>query len=307
KIQECQDKNVVVSHRALLEEERDRELEQVKAQIQPGARLTGQVVKMESFGAFIDFGARVQGLLHVSECAHQRVNHPQDLFQIGQELEVLVQSVELDARGRDRISLSRKALLPDPWNELNLEKDQVRKGVITRKVDFGWFVELAPGIEGLIPGRYLRSAGQKLEEAEFNEGQELEVVVVDFDSRQRQITLAIPGWDEKPASALKPGDTVKAKVVKIIPAGVLIQALEDPARGLIPKHTLQGATFKSLEKQFPIDGEIQAVLEAIDEQGRYNFRIRGDEEFVDDKTIQQYVSSDADMKHNPFAAFFKKD
>lgn len=306
RITECSEDNVVLSRRQLLEEERARRMEEIRATLTEGARVRGKVARLEPFGAFIDLGGGLQGLLHVSECAHTRVNHPRELLQEGEELELQVLGMERDQRGKERISLSRKALLPDPWQSLHLEPGQILEGQVLRKVEFGLFVAIAPAVEGLIPGRYLRKGGERQDDSQWPVGSTLPVEVVEFNVKQKQITLALPGWNEKPVSALKPGEAVQVRVVKILPAGLLVQAVEDPARGLISKHALASSSFKSLEKEYPSGTELRAILESTDEAGRFNFRPLREEDHIESATIDKYMSDQNGMQNNPFAAYFQK-
>ena len=138
----------VVSRRALLEEEHRARAEEVRQSIAVGAVVTGRVVSVRDFGAFIDLGAGVQGLLHVSEMGWSRVPHPSAVAAPGQELTVKV--LRVDERTQ-QIALGLKQLLADPWSIVpaTFAVGQVREGRITRMAEFGAFVELEPGIEGL--------------------------------------------------------------------------------------------------------------------------------------------------------------
>jgi small subunit ribosomal protein S1 len=141
-------KNLVVSRRKHLEEQQREAAEQVRKSIVPGAVLTGRVVSVPAFGAFVDLGGGVQGLLHVSEMGWSRATRPDEIVSPGDEITVKVLRVD---EATAKISLSLKQLLDDPWTAVSTtyEVGQVRQGRITRVADFGAFVELAPGIEGL--------------------------------------------------------------------------------------------------------------------------------------------------------------
>lgn len=187
--------NLVLSRRALLEEESRARAEAARAALQPGKVVRGTVSSLASYGAFVDLGG-VEGLLHVSELGHGRVAHPQDVLTVGQELEVQVLKLEKDAKGRDRISLSRKALQRDPWEQ---EADLLapgtrRKGRVARLETFGAFVELAPGVDGLLHvselggGRAIRHPREAV-----RPGDVLEVAVRSVDRERRRISLALAG------------------------------------------------------------------------------------------------------------------
>jgi small subunit ribosomal protein S1 len=141
-------KNLVVSRRALLEEEQRKAAAEVRRSIVPGAVLTGRVASVVTFGAFIDLGGGVQGLLHVSEMGWSRVSDPSELFKPGDAITVKVLRVDEAAQ---KISLGLKQLADDPWSKVpqTYEVGQVRGGRVTRVAEFGAFVELEPGVEAL--------------------------------------------------------------------------------------------------------------------------------------------------------------
>ena len=141
-------KNLVVSRRALLEEEQKAGAVELRKSIVVGVVLTGRVVSVREFGAFVDLGAGVQGLLHVSEMGWTRVTDPSTVVKVGEEITVRVLRVEADG---ERIALGLKQLMPDPWLAVvsTYEVGQVRTGRVTRIADFGAFVELEPGVEAL--------------------------------------------------------------------------------------------------------------------------------------------------------------
>ena len=141
-------KNLVVSRRALQDEERQARAAEVRRSIVPGAVVSGRVASVVDFGAFVDLGAGVQGLLHVSEMGWSRVSHASEVVTPGQEITVKVLRVDEQP---ERIALGLKQLMPDPWStvQARYEVGQVRLGRITRLAEFGAFVELEPGIEAL--------------------------------------------------------------------------------------------------------------------------------------------------------------
>jgi small subunit ribosomal protein S1 len=188
--------DVVLSRRALLQEEAARQAEEAKARLKPGETVRGTVSSVTSYGAFVDLGG-VEGLLHVSEMSHARVDDPNELFQEGQSIEVQVLKIEEreDKKGRPatRISLSRKSLEDDPWSSA-AERFPVGTRVVGRVMrlqDFGAFVELAPGLDGLVhiselePGRRIQHPRESVEL-----GQDLEVVVLAVDAERRRISLS---------------------------------------------------------------------------------------------------------------------
>jgi small subunit ribosomal protein S1 len=153
-------RNLVLSRRALLEEARKAEAEDVRRAIVPGAIVTGRVASVRDFGAFIDVGGGVQGLLHVSEMGWSRVDDPSNLLTPGEPITVKVLAVD---EARQKISLGLKQLSDDPWSRVPgaYEIGQVRTGRVTRVADFGAFVELEPGIEALAHASTFPASGRR--------------------------------------------------------------------------------------------------------------------------------------------------
>jgi small subunit ribosomal protein S1 len=152
-------RNLVVSRRALLEEQQRTEAADLRRSIVPGAVMTGRVTSVREFGAFVDLGAGVQGLLHVSEMGWSRVSDTSAVVKPGDEIAVKVLRVDDDAR---KISLGLKQLTADPWSSVHerYEVGQVRLGRVTRIVEFGAFVELEPGVEALAHASTFDPAGR---------------------------------------------------------------------------------------------------------------------------------------------------
>jgi small subunit ribosomal protein S1 len=185
-------RNLVLSRRALLEEDNAKRALETRKKIEPGAVLRGKVVGFKPFGAFIDLGG-IEGMLHVSELGYARVDRPEDMLSLGQEVDVAVLKIEPGDKG-DRISLSLKALATDPWRDTAatlVEGARVR-GKITRLQPFGAFVELAPGVEGLIHISEL-GAGRRINHPKevVSVGQTVETVVLSVDHERRRIGLSM--------------------------------------------------------------------------------------------------------------------
>lgn len=186
--------NIVLSRRALLEEEQKSKAAETRAKLAPGAVVRGKVTSLTDYGAFLDLGG-LEGMLHVSEIGHTRVANPKDVLEIGQELEVQVLKIEPGKdpkKGGERISLSRKALEGDPWKEAASRFPEGARvpGRVMRLETFGAFVEIAPGLEGLVHiselggGRRLRHPREALQL-----GQDVEVTVLGVDTAKRRISL----------------------------------------------------------------------------------------------------------------------
>lgn len=297
-------KNVVLSRRKIQQQEIDRQMAKTRSLIVPGAVLKGSVRDIREFGAFVDLGG-IQGLVHISELSHQRVDRVEDVLSLEQEVDVQILDVSQDDRGRDRISLSIKSLLPDPWDSLNLERGAKLTCSVAKTRDFGVFMEVKQNVLGLIPKRFLKQDGKTIEPDHYEPGTSLEVEVVDWDDKSRQITLALPGWDHELRSNLSAGSPLTARVAKIIGAGVILEGVDDPARGLLPKRLLSQSSFKQIEKDFPVGSEHRLVVEEVDEQGRFTFAPLSDRDLADRALVEQYQETDS-IGHNPFASFFKE-
>jgi small subunit ribosomal protein S1 len=187
-------RNVVVSRRALLEDEAAAEAARTWERIQVGAVLQGRVISLRDFGAFVDLG-EVEGLIHVSEIGHGRVSHPSQVLAIEQMVEVKV--VKIDSapeRGRARVGLSLRALEPDPWTSAaeRFPVGSTVRGVVRRLEPFGAFVELAPGIDGLVHVSKMTLERRISHPRQVvNAGDEVEVSVVSIDAEQRRIGLSM--------------------------------------------------------------------------------------------------------------------
>jgi ribosomal protein S1 len=198
-------RRVVVSRRAVLERERKASRQSATEKLAVNTIVRGRVARLESYGAFVDLGG-VEGLLHVSNLAHRRVEHPEELLKLGQELEVVVISIE---EGGKRIGLSRKLLEPDPWDSLaeRFRPDQIIQARVRRLTNFGAFLELEPGIEGLLHvsqlGGRARDPGQAVKV-----GEDVTVRIQSLDPHQKRISLtrlapngALLGSEEAAAGA----------------------------------------------------------------------------------------------------------
>jgi small subunit ribosomal protein S1 len=182
-------RNLVVSRRVLLEEEQQARAAEIRGSILEGAIITGRVASVRDFGAFVDLGGGVQGLLHVSEMAWERVPDASQWVKQGDEITVKVLRVEGDGQ---RISLGLKQLAADPWARASetYKPGQMRTGRVTRVAAFGPFVELEPGIEGLVPLSESGVARDADVKKAFRVGDALQVVVLDVDAAARRMRLS---------------------------------------------------------------------------------------------------------------------
>jgi len=189
-------KNLVVSRRAVLEEEQKASAAEVRKSIVEGAVVTGRVASVRDFGAFVELGGGVQGLLHVSEMGWSRVSDPSQVLKPGEEVTVKVLRVDAD---KQKISLGLKQLLDDPWSKAGetYQAGQLRNGRVTRVAEFGIFVELEPGVQGLVPMSESGVSRDADVRKAFPVGRELEVVVLEVDQAARKIRLSVKAVEEQ--------------------------------------------------------------------------------------------------------------
>jgi small subunit ribosomal protein S1 len=187
-------RNVVVSRRALLEEEAAERASGTWAQLREGAVVRGTVTSLRDFGAFVDLGG-VDGLIHVSELGYERVSNPADVLAVGQEVEAQVVKLEPPTEaGPGRVGLSLRALAPDPWSTVR-ERFPVGtavRGTVRRLESFGAFVEIAPGLDGLVHvSRMALDRRVPHPRQVVSIGQEVDVTVVEIDADKRRIGLSM--------------------------------------------------------------------------------------------------------------------
>lgn len=281
-------RNVVVSRRALLEREASENASRTMADVRPGAVLRGTVTSVRDFGAFVDLGG-VEGLVPRSEIAHDRSVAVSDALKAGDSVEVQVREIkdaEPGAKGpAKKITLSLKALMADPWEGLDVAPGRVLAGTVTRTTEFGRFVRLAPGVEGLL---HVSELGKSFQ---ADEGQEIRVVVKKIDRDAKKISLApAPDGAEVGStlatSEVRVGAIVRGKVERHETYGIFVQ-LEGTkgraGRGLVPSAELGVPRGTDLRKAFPEGSEVTAkVLETG--EGRLRLSIKGakaDEERAD--------------------------
>ncbi len=264
-----QGRNIVVTRRALLEEQNAQAAEETRKKILPGAVLPGTVVSLAEFGAFVDLGG-VQGLVPASEISHSRVGRPADRLHVGESVTVKVLKID-EAKGR--VSLSLKALESDPWTEIagRLRDRQIVRGRVARMTDFGVFVELLPGVDGLLHLTEIpRNRHGELKKA-AETAEELIVLVTSIDFDKRRVGLALAPEGATPGtqieSTIAVGAVVTGTVERIEPFGVFLRV--GPGQvGLIPNAEMGGTKNTDYRKEFPPGTEIKVAVLSIEDGGK---------------------------------------
>jgi small subunit ribosomal protein S1 len=265
-------KSIVVSRRKQLEDEQQASAAAVRKSIVPGAVLPGRVASVLDFGAFVDLGGGIQGLLHVSEMSWSRAITPGAVVAPGDQVTVKVLRVD---DGTGKISLGLKQLQDDPWSTVGTtyEVGQVRSGRVTRVTEFGAFVELEPGIEGLAHASTFPPTGRPRGWAEFapvDTTAAFEILSVDLAQKRIGVALVQEGraaGGTAPQGVFAPGTIVTGKVERHERFGVFV-FLSPGRTGLMPFSETGLDRDADLVKAFPLGSEVEvAVLEA-DARGR---------------------------------------
>ena len=222
--------NLVLSRRAVLEREKAEKREQRLAELEIGAAVEGTVRKIMDFGAFVDIGG-LDGLLHISQLSWEKVKHPSEVLEEGQKIQVRVDKVDPQS---GKISLSYRSLQDHPWTDIDsrFPVGTIVRGTVSRIADFGAFVRLATGVEGLVHLSELAHHRVHKVTNHVKEGQEVDVKVLSVEAERQRISLSLKAAQAPPADAVKPDEP----------------EVEEPPRELaLPKHRgpLKGGTGKS--------------------------------------------------------------
>ena len=217
--------NIVVSRRAVLEERRAEERSSLVASLKEGQVVEGVVKNITDYGAFVDLGG-VDGLLHVTDIAWRRVSHPTEVLQVGQNVTVQIIKINQDTQ---RISLGMKQLQTDPWEGVGVKYPVGARmyGKVTNVTDYGAFVELEPGVEGLVHVSEMSWVKKNVAPSKIvNPGQDVEVQVLEVDSNKRRISLGLKQCMENPwqafATSHPPGTEIEGEIKSITEFGLFI-------------------------------------------------------------------------------------
>lgn len=262
--------NIVVSRRAILEESRAEARHELLAQVYEGMIMDGVVKNITDYGAFIDLGS-VDGLLHVTDISWNKITHPSEMLTLGQNVKVKVIKFNPETK---RISLGIKQLEENPWDGMN-DKYPLggkHKGVVTSITDYGVFVELAPGIEGLVHVSEFSWLKNNLHPKKlFTTGQEVEVMVLEFDIEKHRIGLGIKQCEDNPWASFAVkypiGSMVEGEIKNIVEFGLFI-GLEGGIDGLIHISDLSWDEDQQAEiiKNYNKDEVVKAVVLGIDSE-----------------------------------------
>lgn len=264
-------RNAVVSHKALIESDIEAQRSVIIGQLEKGQVLEGTVKNVTDFGAFIDLGG-VDGLLYITDISWGRVNHPSEVLQNGQKLNVVVLDFDDEKK---RISLGLKQLTPHPWDNLapEIQEGASVKGKVVNIEDYGAFLEILPGVEGLVHVSEITWSSQPINAKEFFKvGEEYEAKVVTLDKDERKMSLSIKQLTEDPWETIEnkfPIDSRHKGVVKnITPYGVFVE-LESGIGGMIHISDLSWIKRYNHPSEFTkVGDDIEVVILSIDKDNR---------------------------------------
>lgn len=210
---EPSDNRLILSRKELVQAEREAKRQAVMEKLVAGDVVEGKVARLTNFGAFIDLGG-VDGLVHVSEISYERVNKPADALKVGQEVKVKVLSVDVE---KGRISLSIKQTLPEPWEQVpeQVAEGDVLEGTVKRLTSFGAFVEVLPGVEGLVHISQISHKHIATPNEVLTSGEKVQVKVLSVDAADHRLALSIKALQEKPAVEKKEAAPKKEEKVEI--------------------------------------------------------------------------------------------
>ncbi len=270
--------NIVLSRRALLEKEREVERAKTLERLQEGATLEGQVKNLTDYGAFIDLGG-IDGLLHITDMSWGRVNHPSEMFEIGQDVKTIVLKYDPE---RQRVSLGLKQILPDPWQQVE-EKFQVGQrieGKVVSLADYGAFVELSEGIEGLIHVSEM-SWTKKIKHPNkvVQVGDVVESIILDVNKENRRISLGLKQLEPNPWDVIEQNYPVGTHIVgsirNITDFGIFV-GIDEGIDGLIHISDISWSQrVKHPGELYKKGQEVEAIVLSIDrENERFSLGIK---------------------------------
>jgi len=296
-------RNIVVSRAALLRQQAEQRAKELLASLTPETVLDGTVTEIRDFGAFVDIGG-VDGLVHISALSHARVAHPKDAVAVGDKVRVKVLKVDKDDKGRPKISLSMKAAAQDPWDRINelVQGGKTYIGKVVNLMPFGAFVEVVPGIEGLLHVSEL-AWGKRIHHPSevLKVGDPVTVSVKEIDLGQRRLSLTMKQAEDDPwyqaEGRFPSGHLLKGKVDKLKPFGALVE-LAPGLSGLLPMAVIKRKFGEAYKPQMLPGKEHDVRVVSLDStERRILLTLVGvEEEDADQKNYLEYLAAEAQAK-----------
>lgn len=263
-------KNVVISHKAIIEDDIEAQKAEMISKLEVGQVLEGTVKNMTSFGVFVDLGG-LDGLLHITDISWGRINHPEDVLELDQKIQVAVLEFDNDKK---RISLGMKQLTPHPWENMKeLKVDEKVKGKVVTVADYGAFVEIEPGVEGLIHVSEMSWSQHLRNPSDFMKvGDEIEAVVLDIDKEEHKLSLGLKQLTADPWENIEAKYPVESKhtgIVRNLTNYGLFIELEEGVDGLVHVSDLSWSKKIKHPAEFTKKGEeLEVVVLEIDRDNR---------------------------------------
>lgn len=258
--------NAVLSRKLLLQDEREKRKKRVFDQLSRGKKIKGKIKTLTNFGAFVDLGG-IEGLLHISDMSWGKINHPSEIFEANQDIEVVI--LDFDEK-QEKISLGYKQLIPDPWLTIDTKYFTGQKitGKVVSLTDFGAFVELEPGVEGLVHVSDLTWSRKLVHPKKIlATGEEVTVTILDLNPETKRISLGLKQVSPHPLEVYKqtysPGSRVKGTITSITDFGAFIE-VEKGNEGLIHISDISWEKVKHPSDKLKVGDEIEAIILNID-------------------------------------------
>lgn len=284
-------RNIVVSRRALLEEERKKKIAALKESLTEGMEVTGTVRSIHNFGAFVDLGG-IDGMIPASEVSWDRSERPDKVLKVNQQTTAKILNIDWD---KNRITLSIKALKPDPWASIAQKylPDNKVNGTIVRLVPFGAFVNLEPGVDGLVHISNL-GAGRRVNHPKevVAVGQDVEAYVLVVDVENRKISLSLqPKPEPKRIDLPAIGSMFEGTVEKVMTYGVFVK-LNEELTGLVPNAEMATPFGTDHSKMFPVGTKVKVIVKETDQMNaKVRLTRKGVEKKIERDEYKQYKES----------------
>jgi len=259
--------NIVVSRRSLNEPDNSEAREKLLSELEEGQRVKGVIKNLTDYGAFVDLGG-LDGLLHITDMSWKRIKHPSEVINVGDEVEVKVLKFDKE---KSRVSLGLKQLSNDPWSVIQTTYPLESKvqGVVTNVTDYGCFVELQPGVEGLVHVSEMDWTNKNVHPSKIvSPGQKVEVIVLEIDEERRRISLGIKQCAANPWQAFdakhQKGEVISGRIKSITDFGIFV-GLDGDIDGLVHLSDISwNAADEELIRDFKKGQEIKTVLLSVD-------------------------------------------
>lgn len=258
--------NAVLSRKLYLQDEREKKKKRVFNQLSSGKKVKGKVKSLTNFGAFIDLGG-IEGLLHISDMSWGKINHPSEIFETGQEIEAIV--LDFDEK-EEKISLGYKQLSADPWQDIErkYQAGQRVAGKVVSLTDFGAFIELEPGVEGLVHVSDLSWSRKSIHPKKvLSPGEEVTVTILAINPDSKRISLGLKQISPHPLELFRqtysPGSRVKGKITSITDFGAFME-VEPGIEGLIHISDMSWKKIKHPSDLLKVGEETEAIILKID-------------------------------------------